>query len=288
MKAGVLGSPIRHSLSPVLHQAAYAALGLADWSYERHEVTVDGLAGFLDSCDEQWAGLSLTMPLKVAALHLVEVVEPLAQVVGAVNTIIFAPGSLRVAANTDVHGIVQAIAEAGPRGRERARTGVILGGGATACSALIALGQIGVTDATVVVRSRARAAAVMRAAHAAGLTPNFATFEDPQLLRTLANADVAISTVPAGADSTGHLEWDDGEISQDQVLLDVTYADGFSPLAHRWKLSGGSTVRGEVMLLHQAAEQVRLMTSRTPPIEIMRAALEAQLQIRARGDGAEP
>ncbi|MFN3867188.1 MAG: shikimate dehydrogenase family protein, partial [Demequina sp.] len=149
-RAGVLGHPIGHSLSPRLHRAAYGALGL-DWEYDSYDVTEDALPAFIDGLagaggsDKPWAGLSLTMPLKVAALPLVDFVEPMAKLVGAINTVLVQPvgaGRQLVGANTDVHGIVAALAEGGV---DKADAGVILGGGATATSALAALGRIGVT-----------------------------------------------------------------------------------------------------------------------------------------------
>ncbi|MGP7963088.1 shikimate dehydrogenase, partial [Sanguibacter sp. A246] len=171
-RAGVLGHPIEHSLSPVLHRAAYAALGL-DWHYDRHDVPEDGLSAFLESCGPEWMGLSLTMPLKQTILSMCDHVEPLAEVVGAVNTVLLqTSGRVRtvVGANTDVHGIVAAVREAGyvaPDGR-RARA-VVLGAGATAASTLAALGELGITDASVLVRSLARTGSLRRAAHRMGV-----------------------------------------------------------------------------------------------------------------------
>lgn len=276
-RAAVLGSPIAHSLSPVLHRAAYEALGLEHWRYERHEVDEAGFASFLRSCDSTWAGLSLTMPLKVTAIQHMDVIEPLAQVVGAINTVLLTPGPLLVGANTDVHGIVAALAGATPQGRATASKAVIIGGGATASSALIALGQIGVKAATVVVRSRSRAGGVMRAGTNAGLEPNFVTFEEDRLPAVLAEADVIISTIPR-AGSAHLLELLEAVHPQPgQILLDVIYGGGASPLLEFWHTRGGSTATGLDMLLHQAAEQVRLMTSAPPPIAAMRAALDASL-----------
>src|SRR5690606_13470924 len=113
--AAVLGSPIAHSLSPVLHTAGYTALGIADrWHYGRHECDERGLAAFLDGCDDSWAGLSLTMPLKKVALTLADEVEETAVEVGGANTIVFENGR-RHAYNTDVAGITEALREAGVR-----------------------------------------------------------------------------------------------------------------------------------------------------------------------------
>ena len=145
MKAAVLGSPIAHSLSPALHRAAYRALGLDGWCYAAIECDEARLPGLLDECGPDWAGLSLTMPLKRAVLGLLDHAEPLALEVGAANTVVFAGGA-RHGYNTDVPGMISALTEAGLPGPESgpppARV-LILGAGATACSALAAVRGLG-------------------------------------------------------------------------------------------------------------------------------------------------
>jgi len=127
-RAAVLGRPIAHSLSPALHRAAYAALGL-DWSYDAVDCGPDELAALLDGLGPEWRGLSLTMPLKAAVLPLLDDVAPLAAAVAAANTVVLRDGR-RSGHNTDVHGIVAALAEVGVTSVSRA---VVLGGGATGC-----------------------------------------------------------------------------------------------------------------------------------------------------------
>jgi len=142
-RAAVLGSPIRHSLSPVLHGAAYQALGLHGWRYDMIECDEPGLAPLLDGMGPEWAGLSLTMPLKRVALAVADEVSPLARAVGAANTLVFPPGGPaagRRADNTDVAGLVAALREAGLGRIQRA---VILGAGGTAQSALAAVRELG-------------------------------------------------------------------------------------------------------------------------------------------------
>ncbi len=150
-RCAVLGTPIGHSLSPVLHRAAYVELGL-DWTYDALEVTEATLPGFLDSCDETWAGLSLTMPLKRAVVPLLDDLTERARQAGAVNTLVWEDGR-RVGHNTDVPGAAAALREryAGPVGRA-----VVIGGGATAASVLLALADLGCAEATVVVREPSR------------------------------------------------------------------------------------------------------------------------------------
>jgi shikimate dehydrogenase len=150
-RAAVLGHPVAHSLSPRLHRAAYRELGLDGWSYEAVDVTEEQLPAFVATLDGTWAGLSLTMPLKQAVIPLLDHVEPLAEVVGAVNTLLVQPGGrspVLTGANTDVHGLVAALSEglaaAGSTGTGP-RSAVVLGAGATAASTLAALAELGCT-----------------------------------------------------------------------------------------------------------------------------------------------
>jgi len=271
----VLGHPIAHSLSPVLHRAAYAALGLA-WTYDAYDVTEETLPDFVAGIDSDWAGLSLTMPLKVAVRPLLDFVEPMAKLLGVVNTVLVQhSGSQRtlVGANTDVHGIVAALREGGVA---RATRGVILGGGATAASAMAALAELGCTSPTVAVRSRARAGLVVRAASRMGVTVRLIDFDDA-LPGILAGADAVVSTVPSGAGVLLAEGVRGSEIAASVVLLDVIYDPLVTELSGAWTAAGGTSVGGERMLLHQAAEQVRLMTGRVAPLEDMDDALRRVL-----------
>src|SRR6201987_1933226 len=155
-RAAVLGSPITHSLSPVLHGAAYQALGLHGWHYDKIECDEPGLPRLVDAMGPEWAGLSLTMPLKRVALTVADEVSPLAEAVGAANTLVFSPtgpAGGRRADNTDVAGMVSALREAGLTRVEQA---VILGAGGTAQSALAAVRELGHQSPTVLVRNLAR------------------------------------------------------------------------------------------------------------------------------------
>lgn len=273
-RAAVLGHPIGHSLSPVLHRAAYAALGLDDWRYDADDVTEEGLAGFLAGLDDRWVGLSLTMPLKQTVLPLLDHVEPLAEVVGAVNTVLLhgvGAGRSLTGANTDVHGIVAALAESGATGP--LRSAAVVGAGATAASTLAALGQLGCTAPRVYVRSPARAGALLRAAHRMGVEPRLCRLDTAAA--EVVRVDVVVSTLPAHAADpiaaalTG-TAWG--------VLLDVCYDPRPTALSAAWAARGGRVVGGERMLLHQAAEQVRLMTGEPAPLTAMAAALGRALE----------
>jgi shikimate dehydrogenase len=227
------------------------------------------LGAFLDDLGSDWAGLSLTMPLKVEAVGLMDFVEPMAKIVGAVNTVLIqrvANQRNLVGANTDVHGIVAALREAGV---DRASTGVILGGGATATSALAALGQLGVTTPVIAVRDRTKAGALLRASTKMGVTVRFAELAEAAQLTS--HADVVVSTIPAdaGASVGAQLTTASG------TLLDVIYAPLVTPLGEAWAAAGGTRIGGERMLLHQAGEQVRLMTGLAAPIAVMDTALRS-------------
>lgn len=282
-RAAVLGHPIGHSLSPVLHRAAYAALGLRDWSYERHDVTEEDLPGFLADLDPSWAGLSLTMPLKQAVMPLLDHVEPLAAAVGAVNTVLVQPtgrGRLLVGANTDVHGIVAALREVAGEEQRVEGPAVVLGAGATAASAVAALGELGHVRPMVVARSAGRAGPVLRAASRMGVSPVLRPWEQAAAL--LSDAGVAISTVPSGAADDVAAALVAQPPTPGRLLLDVVYHPWPTPLAISWTSAGGSVAPGWAMLLHQAAEQVRLMTGAEPPVEEMREALLQALARRER------
>lgn len=276
MRAAVLGHPIAHSLSPVLHRAAYAELDL-DWGYDAVDVTAEELPGFVAGLDAGWAGLSLTMPLKHAVLPLLHHVEPLAATVGAVNTLLVQAGGgtpTLVGANTDVHGIAAALAEAGFGGGGRA-SAVVLGSGATAASGLASLAQLGVPTSVVLARSVGRAGGLLRAAHRMGVEATVRTLEPAErALELLARADVVVATLPPGA-ADGLAAALRGPVRG--VLLDCAYVPRPTPLVAAWRAAGGGAVTGERMLLHQAAEQVRLMTGRSAPVDAMDAALRAAL-----------
>jgi shikimate dehydrogenase len=271
-RAAVLGSPIAHSLSPVLHRAAYAALGL-DWRYDAVECREDGLAELLG---QPWAGLSLTMPLKRAVLPLLDETSALADAVGGANTVVFQAGR-RLGYNTDVHGIVTALAEAGigPPG-----SAVVLGAGATACSALAALRDLGLPKAVVVARDPSRAIEAVAAAGRLGVGVTVCTYADP-----LPDTDLVISTLPSGA-ADAHAE---AIARVAGALLDVVYAPWPTPAAEAVRAAGGRTADGYTMLLHQAVRQVALMTGREDiPVEAMRAAGLAEIARRSGGGAERP
>jgi shikimate dehydrogenase len=273
MKAAVLGKPVTHSLSPVLHTAAYAELGLDDWSYQAIECDEAALPGLIAGFGGEWAGLSLTMPLKRAVLPLLDRADELVQVTGAANTVVFRAGE-RVGYNTDVPGIVTALKEAGVAvGGEV----TILGAGATACSALAAVSQLGAVSAQVQVRDPGRAGALLAAGQRLGVEVRVAALGDP-------GPGLLISTLPAGAADI-FAERARGSRRTPAAVLDVVYDPWPTPLAAAAARTGAIVISGFEMLLHQAAVQVELMTGHPAPVSAMRAAGEAVLTRRSGPPG---
>ncbi|MGW8063290.1 shikimate dehydrogenase [Streptomyces ziwulingensis] len=267
-RAAVLGSPIAHSLSPVLHRAAYAELGLAGWTYDRFDVDEAALPGFLDGLGPEWAGLSLTMPLKRAVIPLLDGISETAASVDAVNTVVFTPDGRRTGDNTDIPGMVAALRE---HGVEKAETAAILGAGATASSALAALARVCTGEIAVYVRSEARAAEMRGWAERLDVAVRIADWADAE---EALRAPLVVSTTPAG--TTDALAAAVPEMPA--TLFDVLYDPWPTTLAARWSAHGGAVVSGLDLLLHQAVLQVEQMTgSPTAPLAAMRAAGEHAL-----------
>jgi shikimate dehydrogenase len=262
-RAAVLGSPITHSLSPVLHRAAYRALDLRGWSYEKIECDEPALPRLVDAMGPEWAGLSLTMPLKRVALTVADEVSPLARAVGAANTLVFAAAGGRRADNTDVAGLVSALREAG---LTRLRQAVILGAGGTAQSALAAVRELGHQSPIVLVRDLNRTGELRETADRLGMRPAISggLFSEP-----LPDADLVISTLPRGAaDPLSTTRW-----KPDTMVLDVVYAPWPTSFAGSALAAGCPVVSGLTVLLYQAVAQVELMTGHPGPVEAMRTVL---------------
>ncbi|WP_086784690.1 shikimate dehydrogenase [Streptomyces caniscabiei] len=270
-RAAVLGSPIAHSLSPVLHRAAYAELGLSDWSYDRFEVDEEALPGFVEQLGPEWAGLSLTMPLKRAVIPLLDEISETATSVEAVNTLVFTEDGRRVGDNTDIPGMVAALRE---RGIEQVESAAILGAGATASSALAALARICTGEVVAYVRSEARAAEMRQWGERLDVEVRTADWAEAE--RGL-SAPLVIATTPAGA--TDALS---GAVPERATtLFDVLYHPWPTELAARWSAYGGAVVSGLDLLVHQAVLQVEQMTGcKTAPVAAMRTAGERALAER--------
>lgn len=265
-RAAVLGSPVAHSKSPIVHRAAFAALGLTGWTYERIECTADDLAPLLDSFGPEWVGVSVTMPGKFAALAYATERTARADAVGSANTLVRTSDGWR-ADCTDVDGVTGALGTVGVNDLTGASV-VVVGAGGTSRPALVAAADRGAASVTVVSRDRGRATGALDCAARCGLDARWADFEDPGLAGTLAGAAAVISTVPAdGAEAlvpvAGHVA----------VLLDAIYDPWPTPFAAAVDRAGGTVVGGVQMLLHQAFGQTEQFTGRPAPREVMTRAL---------------
>ena len=262
-RAAVLGHPISHSLSPVIHRAAYEILGLS-WTYERLDVTPDQLADWVTSRDAQWVGASLTMPLKSDVLPLLDVVDDIVVATGAANTVIFTPTG-RYGFNTDVQGIVAAVAEVDVVPTPSV---LIIGAGATARSAVAAAARMGARQVDVLARRPEACDDIVNTARAVEITPRIVpwTSSDVDL-----HHDLVISTVPAGVADV----LVDAVPATPGVLLDVVYQSWPTPLARSWQSNQGRAASGLEMLLHQGLEQIMLMTGQRVAADQIRPTLIA-------------
>lgn len=264
----MLGSPVAHSLSPLLHRTAYDLLGLRNWTYDAIDVSEDALPAFVEQMDDSWAGLSLTMPLKAAILPLLGSRSEVVEVVGAANTAVRRDGALH-GENTDVAGLVAACTDAGvPVGRPAA----VLGGGATARSAIAALGQL-CSRVTVFARASGRTAELLSTGAAVGVAVEVRAWDEA---RGALAMPLVVNTTPAGAADglSACVPADAG------ILFDVVYAPWPTALAAGWAARAGRVVGGLELLVHQAVLQVELMTR----VAVDAPALVAEL--RAAGAAA--
>lgn len=279
-RAYVLGHPIAHSLSPALHRAAYAYLGEANLEYDRRDTLPDDLPAIMRGVRNPAgteeapyiAGLSVTMPLKTAVIQYCDELSETARVTGAVNTV-YPRGERVLGDNTDVIGIVNALRHAGLEPNPERDEPAVIGGGATAISALTALHKLGYRRASVYARSLHKLGSVQKAADRLGVqlsTVALAEFPAEQKAR---RHNPVISTLPAHAAD----EWASqlsglkgASATHRPVLLDVAYNPWPSVLASAWEANGGTVVSGLEMLLYQAVEQVLLFTDCTlQPAELL-------------------
>lgn len=267
MHCAVLGDPIAHSLSPVLHGSGYDALGL-DWTYDAHRVPEGGLAEFVATLDETWRGLSLTMPLKREAIALADRVSDRARLAGAANTLLLVGDEVHVD-NTDLPGAVAAIRE---RYDGDVTAGTIIGGGATAASVGLALAELGASEVRLLARrpERAAATATAIAAHPAGPAVEVVPLDAEPL------GEVVVSTVPATAQDDDLV----GRTASVPVVFEVVYDPWPTPLAAAARERGQVLVGGLDLLVHQAALQFTAFTGQPAPLAAMREAGERALRER--------
>lgn len=264
-RAAVVGSPVAHSLSPVLHRAAYRALGLTGWSYDRIEADAAALPALVASLDPTWAGLSVTMPGKRAALELATTATPRALAVGAANTLVPRGSGEWHADCTDVDGVVGALRAAAGYVPVAGATGVVIGAGGTACAAIAGLAELGLSSVSVVARAPERARDAVRCAEKLGLTVELVPWASLSSLESVASATVLVNTAPSAAIAP-HV----AALAAASYVLDVIYHPWPTPLA---QARNGPLATGLDMLLHQAFGQVEQFTGRPAPREAMRDAL---------------
>ena len=311
-RCAVLGDPISHSLSPLLHRSAYAALGLDGWRYDRVRMDADGLADFIHGLDPSWSGLSLTMPLKSAVGPLGDFSDYWSRTLGVANTAVFEQGGPAKGLslyNTDVEGIVAALLEAADRCRadekpddlaallEAAGQGrqdklpdqpyggaraLVIGNGNTAESAFCALKVLGVERVDLLARNPKHCDHMLDLASRLDLPEPTVTAMDQVegAEKALIGADIVVSTLPSGAaDPLADLlntADDDGRMGP--VLLDVVYDPRPTPLMKAFcRRPGARAISGERMLLYQAVRQVALMTDR-PLAAVPVAAMDQALR----------
>ncbi len=252
-RLAVLGSPIAHSKSPLLHRAAYRELGLG-WSYEAIEVTGETLPGFVRGLGAEWRGLSLTMPLKRDVLPLLARRDDLVELTGGANTVLITESGL-AGFNTDVHGLLEALRCSGV---VRVSAVQLIGAGATAASVLAAVASLGAAEVLITTRSPEKATALLELATTLGMS---ATTNGLSGRRGDFVADLVVSTLPGGTKVDLPLP---AEVLSGGALLDVAYDPWPTPLATRFLDAGGRVISGLEMLVNQALAQVRIFVAGSP------------------------
>lgn len=259
IRGAVLGSPISHSLSPVLHRTAYEKLGLFG-QYQAIEVTSDHLAEFISGLDESWTGLSLTMPLKETVLKIADDVDQLALRINSANTLIRSPRGWR-ALTTDVNGFTQTLIAHSVNMYERV---VILGSGATARAAAAACDGAH-RRITIVHRSPERETTMRKCVESAKL-------EFFNWGADLPDADLLINATPAGVADT-YAEKLPALVRG--VFFEALYNPWPTKMLSKWRALGGLGIDGLDLLVHQGIDQVELMTGKN----VQRAVLAPVLRM---------
>ena len=268
-RCAVLGAPIEHSLSPVLHTAAYQHLGLTDWRYDRFEVTEDELPEFVAGLGPEWRGLSLTMPLKAAALELGET-DYVTRMIGATNTLVFGEDGERWLYNTDKGGFAEALRANNLR---RVHSATLLGSGSTARSALAGLAELGTQEVAIVARTPAKAEPLLKVAERIGVEARTIPWGEVRSALDLPLVDLVVQTAVARA-ADPIAEW---VVRRCRAVFDVLYNPWPTRLAEVAAADGLTVVDGLSLLVHQAVLQVELMTGRTVPAEVLMSAGRAAI-----------
>jgi shikimate dehydrogenase len=266
--AAVIGFPVRHSVSPAMHNAAFAELGL-DWIYVACEVAPgDVEAAFAGARALGLGGLSVTIPHKAAALAAVDEATDAARAIGAVNTVVPAGAGRLRGDNTDGAGFLASLADEGfdPAGRECA----VIGAGGAARAVVHALAGAGAGAVVVINRTQARAEAVATLAGAGGRVGTAAD---------VSHADLVVNATPVGmaGAGAGGLPFDADLLSEGQLFVDLVPNPATTPLMRAARERGARVAGGLGMLVHQGALAFEQWTGRPAPVEVMRAAAQRAL-----------
>ena len=266
-RAAIVGSPVDHSRSPVLHRAAFEVLGLADWSYQRIECDGEALPALVDSLGPEWVGLSVTMPCKRAALVHAQLRTERAASVGSANTLLRQPDGGWRADCTDIDGVTGAIRAQGFTGPDSGRA-LLIGAGATASAAVAGLAELGIEHLELMVRTPERAEGTVSVARRFGLHTEVRGWD--RELPGVDRVDIVVSAVPVGV-------VDDcvAAAARAPLVLDVVYHPWPTPMARAVRAAGSRLATGLDMLLHQAFGQVEQFTGRPAPRDAMAEALRA-------------
>ncbi|EEH63395.1 shikimate dehydrogenase [Gleimia coleocanis DSM 15436] len=279
-KVFLIGSPVKHSLSPVIHNAAYQELGL-DYEFGLAEVQSQNLSDYIKQLSPEAVGLAVTMPHKHSILPCLDAVEPMAATLQVVNTVVVT-GSMRTGFNTDVYGIRKSLenhSEFAQRYKtQQIQEVLILGAGATAVSAMMAAAELGIKNLKIIARSFTRPPSIMKIATTLGLRPVLIPLKSGnRVQQELMQASVIISTIPS--DVLSEL-LANAPLVREKIVLNIDYSHETSSLQQQLKDTGNHYIPGTEVLLHQAVSQFSLHTGKPAPASAMRAAMEAALSER--------
>ena len=274
--AGVIGDPVRHSLSPALHNAGFTHLGL-DWTYVAFEIPAGGGADAVAAMRALGIdGLSVTMPLKAEVAEACDELSPAAAMLGAVNCV-RRDGDRLIGENTDGVGFLNSLriqASVEPAGKHA----VVLGAGSAARAVVVALASEG-ASVTIVNRSIEPAMRVAelgkRASSAAGVGSAMSVMVGaPGAVR---DADLVVNATPLGMNATDPMPASPELLHHGQVVVDLIYTPALTPILEAADEAGAQFLNGTGMLLFQAAEQFKMWTGRDAPTTVMGAAVGLEI-----------
>lgn len=284
-RAGVIGHPLGHSLSPAIFRAAFERAGI-DATYEAWDTELDLLAGRIDALrGDDYVGANVTIPHKQAVVPLLDETSELAAKAGAVNTIVHADGKL-VGHNTDVAGFARALREDAGFDARGKRT-MLLGTGGAARAVALALIEAGAALIYVVGRHPRQADAMavgLKPRTSTGTTITWAYWGDGAYLRSLREADLVVNCTPvglAGSETAGQSPVAADLIQPHVTVFDVVYNPDPTPLVAAARSRGATAVAGLGMLVYQAAESFRLWTGKDADTAAMVEAARSALALRA-------